>query len=767
MKTLRRTLLGTAAVAAASQGMAFAQTDTDTTEVTDEIIVTGVARPTSKLESTASVSSLPPEEIERAAPRSTAEAFRSLPGIQVEPSSGDANTNLKVRGAPISAGGSRYVAFQEDGFNTLLVGDVAFATADSFFRFDRTVSSVQAIRGGSASTAAINSPGGIINLISRTGQEEEGVIAFTTGINYDSFRGDFAYGKQFDDTWSGHVGGYYRTGEGVREAPNGTEEGGQIKATLFGDFDRGSIALHFKHLDERVPTYLPIPAQFNGEGFDPIGIDFGDGTLFLGQSDFANRVDGVEENNGDGFEAKMTSFAVVADYEVSDILTAAFRHRTAEISGNFAAPFPAGVFNDGTEGAVEIVNFNTELRDFGNNFTQGSLTADFDIFTVQGGVEFASQSIDANWNFNQFYRTLDGQRITNRSFDLDGDGIDDASSVDGVFFGNPAFGNCCTRDYDFDVDLVSPFVSVTADFGQLTFDASYRDFSYEVDGTFAEVAVQAPQDINGDGMIGPNEVAVNSIGASRPADYDVDYDAWSIGANYQVTPDLAVFANIADGGSLSAPDRVTGSINEDGSIENQAAFSTMEQFEVGVKYTNGPASFFATYFNADTVEARQFEVSTQTNLEESFEAQGIELEGTYDFGNGFGIRGTATFTDSEIADSSDPSIIGNQPRRQADYIFNIAPFYETDRWTVGANVFGSDETFVQNNNDLSFEAYTITSVFGFIDITDSLRLQADVNNLFDTEAFTEGEEGSANPGDFVRIRPLNGRTASATLSYRF
>jgi outer membrane receptor protein involved in Fe transport len=52
-------------------------------------------------------------------------------------------------------------------------------------------------------------------------------------------------------------------------------------------------------------------------------------------------------------------------------------------------------------------------------------------------------------------------------------------------------------------------------------------------------------------------------------------------------------------------------------------------------------------------------------------------------------------------------------------------------------------------------------------INDRLRLSLNSNNLFDEEGFTEGEEGSAAPGSFVRIRPINGRTTSASLRYDF
>lgn len=739
----------------------IAQDDTGTSNddtFIDEIIVTGVSRPTTKLESTSSVTSVPQSQIERAAPRSTAELFRGLPGIQVEPSSGDANTNLKVRGLPISSGGSRYVSFQEDGFASLLIGDTAFATADSFIRYDRTVSSVQAIRGGSASTAAHNAPGGIINMISKNGKQEGGAIVFTSGLGHDSIRGDFEYGLPLDDTWSAHVGGFVRTGEGVRDAAGDAEEGYQIKANVLGEFSRGSVQIFFKRLDDSVPTYLPIPARFNGSGFDEVGVDFNDGTLFLDTTDFANRIDGVDAVNGDGFEAKVTSIGFVGDYGVTNWLSASLRHRSAFIEGNFASPFPANVFDDGVNGpSVEIVYFNTQLRDFDNRFTEFALTANSEYFTVKAGVSSDSQNIVTNWNFNQYYRRLDDNLSV----------FDQGDSVDGVLYGNPAFGNCCTRSYDFDVDLVSPFVAVTGEYDRLSWDISYRRNEYDVDGRFGEVTVQQAQDINGDGTIGQNEQAVNDFGPTSSADYDVGFDAWSVGLNYEIVDDLAIFANYAEGGSVSSPDRITGNIATDGSVANEAGFNLVEQWEIGIKYATPSLSFFATYFNADTTEAREFEVTTQTFIENAFTAKGIELEGHYEHESGFGIRATATFTDAEIVATASGANVGNQPRRQADYIFNISPYYETERFIVGANIFGTDDTFVQDSNDLSFNSYTVTSIFASYYLTDNVRISADINNLFNNVGFTEGEEGSAVAGDFVRIRPINGRTATVSLSYQF
>lgn len=51
----------------------------------------------------------------------------------------------------------------------MLFGDISFGTADQFLRVDGQCGSLEVIRGGSASTLASNSPGGIINFISKTG----------------------------------------------------------------------------------------------------------------------------------------------------------------------------------------------------------------------------------------------------------------------------------------------------------------------------------------------------------------------------------------------------------------------------------------------------------------------------------------------------------------------------------------------------------------------------------------------------------------------
>ena len=164
----------------------------------DEVVVTGVVNPKSKLESSVSVTTLDPKTIHQSAPRTTAEIFRTIPGIKAEASAGDGNTNISVRGVPISSGGSRYLQLQEDGLPVLLYGDIAFSTQDQYIRADQTVGRIEAIRGGSAATLTSNGPAGIINFISKTGGVAGGSVTSSFGVNYNSFRTDFEYGAPID-----------------------------------------------------------------------------------------------------------------------------------------------------------------------------------------------------------------------------------------------------------------------------------------------------------------------------------------------------------------------------------------------------------------------------------------------------------------------------------------------------------------------------------------------------------------------------------------
>ena len=779
MKNLKRALMLSSLLVAVAPAAAFAQEAADNSEVTDEIIVTGVAKATTVFQSSASVSSLPSEEIQNLAPRSINELFRAIPGVKSEDTGGDANANIKVRGLPIASGGSRYLSLQEDGFPTLLVGDVAFSTADSYLRVDNTIGSVQSIRGGSASTQAPNAAGGIINLISKKPTERGGSIAGTFGLNYESYRVDAEYGNALDNGLYYHIGGFARTGEGVRRTVGNFEEGYQIKATIGRDFERGNLALHFKRLDDRVPTYLPLPAIVKGDGSvgSLNGLDLGRGTTSLGLTDVALRLNDRRDVDTEGFQAEMTSIGLEGDFELTDRLTFAAKGRWADISGSFYSPFPAGLAGTNPDGSsnINFVLFNTSVPDVGNLFGDASLTGDFDLITVKAGVFYADQESEQVWSFNDARATLsNGRFITDDPANLFLNPLD-GSFINGQSFGNPNFGNCCTVYWDFEIRQLAPYFSANIELGDLTIEGSYRKTFNDISGQYIPfgTAIIGPFDVDGNGTIDTNEQGAQRFDATAlvATDYNADHNNFSIGANYEVNDNVAVFANYSEGASLTAPDRSTGNLIVTGGVGRSPSsdlfLNFVDQYEVGVRFRFDMGSLNIVYFNAEVAEAAQFEATTQTVIQTGFDTNGVEIEGDFEFGNGFGVKGNLTFTDSDIAGPASNPDLGNRSRRQAPYNLNINPYYAGERFDVGANIYSVGKAPVQNDNQFDLPSFTTVGAYVNYRLLDNIVVSINANNLFDEVGFTEGEEGNPAIGDFVRYRPINGRTISATVRLNF
>ena len=152
--------------------------------------------------------------------------------------------------------------------------------------------------------------------------------------------------------------------------------------------------------------------------------------------------------------------------------------------------------------------------------------------------------------------------------------------------------------------------------------------------------------------------------------YDYDYVSYSIGLNYKLQDNQAVFARYSRGGSAKA-DRIlfTGLDFTDSDAINALDFINQAEFGYKRGFENG--SLYATLFFANTTEEGGFEATTNSVIENDYKSFGLEIEGTYRV-NDFGFRGGLTFTDAEITSGDND---GNTPRRQPDFIYNFIPTY--------------------------------------------------------------------------------------------
>ena len=104
-------------------------------------------------------------------------------------------------------------------------------------------------------------------------------------------------------------------------------------------------------------------------------------------------------------------------------------------------------------------------------------------------------------------------------------------------------------------------------------------------------------------------------------------------------------------------------------------------------------------------------------------------------------------------------------------MYNFIPTYKfgSNKNTFGLSFIGQTKAFAQDSNQLVMNGFVIVNGFVEVGITKGLSLNVSGNNLFNTLAITEAEEGSitANAVNYVRARPMPGRSISATLAYRF
>lgn len=724
----------------------------------DTVVITGSPIGKSKMKASVAVSTLEADQIMQASPTNAAEILRSVPGVRAESSGGEGNANLTVRGVPISAGGARYVQFQEDGLPVLLFGDVAFVTPDMYIRADGGLSHLEVVRGGSASTLATNAPGGIINFITRSGKEKGGSIGITKGLDFNQTRYDFDYGAAISEKTRMFIGGFYRTGDSSRPGGVTAEDGGQLRANITRELDNGYVRLSFKHLDDKTPMNMPVPVKtVNGTISEMAGIDPRKASFY---SPYWVKDIVLDKNNNriatninDGLHVTNNAFGAEASLNLGGgwVLDEKFRKSTN--TGRFISIFPADNGNAQknmtyatgpnagkayTGAAFTAAVFNTSIDDAGSTVNDLRVSNAFNTadgkFTVTGGLFTSLQNVALTWNFNHYLLQATGDKpaLLNSAGTI-------AGSPGLLAQGTDVWGGCCNRAIDAQYKTTSPYAAFGFESGPLNIDASIRRDEQDASGTYNQAVRQNYSQAN-----------VKTI------DYSVNHTSYSVGANYSIDKNLAVFARASDGIAFNA-DRIMFGNPLDGTTP--ISTNIVKQTEAGVKWKSGDLSSFVTLFQAKTDESN-FEATTQKFTANSYDAKGVEVEASYRLGD-FRLNGGLTITNATIVGANDKSIIGKTPRRQARTVYQLTPTYTMGDVVLGASLIGTSKAWGDDGNTLTLPGFNVVNAFVNYQVNDKVKLSLNANNLFNQIGYTEVE------GDGHAARSINGRTIRATLTYSF
>jgi len=267
-------------------------------------------------------------------------------------------------------------------------------------------------------------------------------------------------------------------------------------------------------------------------------------------------------------------------------------------------------------------------------------------------------------------------------------------------------------------------------------------------------------------------VYVVNTADAQPIDYTQHYISYSLGANYEVTHDLALFARYSEGGRANA-DRLLfgGGINPDGSASSQVAIDRVRQLEGGVKWRIDDFSLFATPFFARTAETNQ-DVTQQIEFQDRvYHAYGVELEGAWQ-SEYVHVNGGVTYTHSRIvADFITPGDEGTAPQRQANFVYQFTPSFVINPYgVVGVNVIGTTDSYSGQTSAtgarLMQPGYVTVNAFVNYNVTERLKLGFNFNNLFNTIGITE-VDSYPNASGVATARSIPGRSIKGSLVYAF
>ncbi|PTT03900.1 TonB-dependent receptor [Flavobacterium sp. HMWF030] len=765
-----------------------------------EVVVTGSSAPRSKLESSVAITTMGAKAIEDRAPSSTAALLQTIPGFVVEASGGEIGNNLFARGIP-SAGAYEYVQIQEDGLPVFEDGALQFANADTFYRLDETVSKMEAVRGGSASIFANNAPGGIINFISKTGQNEfKGRAKFTTS-DYGMFRTDLNLsGALIQDKLFFNIGGFYRADNGVRNTGFTANKGGQIKGNITYKFDDDDyLRVNFKHLDDRNAFYLPIPLKSNNGKVEGIpGFNPNYGTLTSVNFSHLN----VPQYGGGTFSADLedgshpiiNSIGAEFKKKISDKVTFKNSFKNTNIDLNYNAIFPNGGpwTQDGYATTVQnttasnltysyvdnsqkldpnalimradLWHIDKKMNNFANNF---SFSFDLDPVKLTAGYYYSNWKSNQYWNWNSYLVGVsDNPRLLNVK--------DNTTGVDHTWNGieritwleRDAQTKGLLNDIYADAEIKAT--------DNLTFNAGLRYNKDKYSG-YRDNARFFAENL---GILDNNTAddAVTTVKGNPYTYWRYDVSEWSYTAagNYKFSDKMASYVRYSHG--FRSP-------IEESFYDNAADLSKLQntevnQFELGYKYASSFFSVNANLFHMGLKNVAFTDILSDGSSENKFADVnniGLEVETNARYSI---VKLNFTFTVQKPeydnftgtnADASTFDFNGNTARRIPKFFCNLRPEVDiTKDLTAYVQFSYYDKKFTNQDNRQVLPAYKEVGA-GLNYTYNNLRFAVDASNLFNEIGLTEGDprQTTSAASDVFMARPILGRAFRFSVAINF
>lgn len=765
-----------------------------------------------KIDASYSITTANEEQIKQAAPSSTADLLKIVPGVFAETSGGNAGANIAVRGFP-SGGDAPFVTIQMMGSPLFPTPTLSFMENSSLFRIDDTVERVEVLRGGPSPIYSNGQTGATVNFLLKKGSDTpEGSLRFTAGTG-NMRRIDGYYGAKIADKWYASVGGFYRTSDGIRDSQFPADEGGQLSATLTRTLENGELTLYARSTSDKNAFYTGVPlvaAASKGDspsafpGFDPLtGTPLSNELRNVTLEVAPGRT--VQKDLADGRGVEATVFGAdfnqnIEGWQVSNKIN--YFKGDAPTLAIFTGNTPLTI-DAYLSGAVASSNANAALTAAAGRAATGGTAR----YASDGGAVAAGQQVMSAgiWSVEKELKSVtDEFRVSKEIVPghtlTAGAYFADYSSKDLWFLGNGTLMTATSNARPISVTLDNgvviagasgrdgpTFYAVNANYNgrnsalfvsdewkindAIRVDVGVRKERQRINGSLSNLA---SGDADNNPLTAYNNNTSMTTAATTGLSRTDNAVSYTIGGNYKVSKNFSVFARANSGHGLPTFEDLRNNGSQarvdDTSILPQV---DVKQYELGLKSVGTMYSAYLTYFHNDFkgVPYQQFlSNGTVINSVGGSTADGIEFEVAVRPIQNLQIALSGDYQDSKYQDFGANS--GNRVQRQPKLQFRLTPSYRIPMGDNSLKIYGTytsiGERFSDVENQQVLPSYKTIDIGLLAQIGEKLEFRLSGTNLSNELGLTEGNARIIGAGGgVVFARPIAGRAVEASVLYRF
>ena len=716
-----RKLLFTTSLSLLTSATALAQTNSES-EI-DEIIVQGrylfadqvnaLKAPTPIIDVPQSLSIITANQITNQGFNSIADIIEYTPGVNTSQGEGH-------RDAVVFRGVRSTADFFLDGVRD----DV------QYYRPLYNLEQVEILRGPNALLFGRGGTGGLINRVTKKGDLDQQFVGYKASVDtFGAFDVAADVNYVINDQAAFRLNANYESLNNHRDFFDGDRFG--INPTLHLEVTSATTidlsyeyADHERFIDRGIPSFNDEPA------FELEDITFGD-----------------PENNFTTLQAHV--FNATVQHQFTDNIKGNFTAFYGDYDKVYSNFFASDAF-DAERNAVELDGY-IDRTDRERFLLSGNLVGEFETSSIGHTIVAGAEYIDTSSDQNRFNNVFDSNGDDQEFFLLD-DGPDGPALNFVNFVGTNADEILTTGGFTDLNDDTRVSVEV--------FSAYIQD----------EIAINDYFDIVLGGRFDRFDIVVdnvepgNDFGVATRVDEEFSP---RVGLVFKPQENISVYGSFSESFLPRSGEQFT-DINGD---DDQLAPNTFENLEAGVKwdFANG-LSFTAAVFEIESTSPQQ----TDDEDEEvgildvvTSDVRGFEAQIQGNITDQWHISAGYSYLDGDQVEigvddnGNEFQFDGDRLRELPENTFNVWSNYQvTDKFGLGGGVTWQDESFAGNDASVVLPSFTRVDAAAYYDVNDDLRLQVNVENLFDEEYFP-----NAHTNNNITVgAPLN---AKFTISGRF